>query len=160
MVFEAFYFDRRGEAPEGNEPYCRGPLFALFGEQLFGRYNRAYIESAQRFAEVPRLSAAQVELLDLVDRLCNDAAMHLSMELARGDMQFISNYTTLHSRTDYEDDPDPRLRRHLLRLWLNTGHFARLPPSYEDRYEDMAAWQKKPRPPIFDLSAVQAELAH
>ena len=160
LAFEDFYFDRRGEAPEGKQPYYRGPLFAWFAGQLFGRYNRAYIESAQRFAEVPRLSSAQVELLDWMDRLCDNEAMHLSMELARGDMQFISNYTTLHSRTDYEDDPDPRLRRHLLRLWLNTRHFARLPPSYEDRYEDMSAWQKKPRPPIFDLSVVQAELAH
>jgi len=160
LAHEDFFFDRRGEAPEGKPPCYRGPLFSRCDGQLFGRYNRAYIESAQRFAEVPRLSDAQLELLDLIDRLCSDESMHLSMELSRGDMQFISNYTTLHSRTDYEDDPDPRLQRHLLRLWLNTGHFKRLPPSYEDRYEDMAAWQKRPRPPIFDLSVVQAELAH
>lgn len=160
LAYADFFFDRRGEAPEGKPPYYPGPLFARFGTQLFGRYNRAYIESAQRFPEVPRLSAAQIELLDWMDRLCNDETMHLSMELARGDMQFISNYTTLHSRTDYDDGPDPRLRRHLLRLWLNTGFFPQLPPSYEDRYEDMVVWQKNPRPPIFDVSAVQAELAH
>ena len=160
LAYEDFFMDRRGEAPDGKAPYYPGPLFARAGGHLFGRYNRAYIESAQRFAEVPRLSGAQVELLDWMDRLCNDEAMHLSMELARGDMQFISNYTTLHSRTDYEDDPDPRLRRHLLRLWLNTGFFKHLPPSYMHRYEDTVAWQKNPRPPIFDVSAVQAELAH
>lgn len=160
VAYSDFYFDRRGEAPENKLPYYQGPLFARSGEHLFGRYNRAYIESAQRFPEVPRLSGAQTELLDLMDALCNDEAMHLSMELARGDMQFISNYTTLHSRTDYEDGPDPQLRRHLLRLWLNTGFFKSLPPSYEDRYEDMAAWQKNPKPPIFNLSAVHAELAH
>ena len=160
VAYSDFYFDRRGEAPENKPPYYPGPLFARSGDDLFGRYNRAYIESAQRFPEVPRLSDAQMELLDLMDALCNDEAMHLSMELARGDMQFISNYTTLHSRTDYEDGPDPQLRRHLLRLWLNTGFFQHLPPSYADRYEDMAAWQKNPRPPIFHLSATQAELAH
>lgn len=160
LAYADFFFDRRGEAPEGKSPYYRGPLFARSGKHLFGRYNRAYIESAQRFADVPRLSSAQVELLDWVDRLCNDEAMRLTMDLARGDMQFISNYTTLHSRTDYDDDADPRLRRHLLRLWLNTGFFQHLPPSYEDRYEDMVAWQKNPRPPIFDVSAMQAELAH
>lgn len=160
LAYADFCFDRRGEAPAGKLPYYRGPLFARAGGQLFGRYNRAYIESAQRFDDVPRLSPAQIELLDCMDRLCNDESLHLSMELARGDMQFISNYTTLHSRTDYEDDPDPRLRRHLLRLWLNTGAFQQLPPSYMDRYEDMAAWQLQPRPPIFDLSAIQTELAH
>lgn len=160
LAYEDFFFDRRDEAPEGKLPYYRGPLFERCEGQLFGRYNRAYIESAQRFAEVPRLSGAQIELLDEIDRLCNDPSMYLSMELARGDMQFISNYTTLHSRTDYEDDVDPRLHRHLLRLWLNTGHFQRLPASYVDRYEDMAVWQQSPRPPIFDLSAIQDELAH
>lgn len=160
LAYADFFFDRRGEAPEGKPPYYPGPLFSRLGPHLFGRYNRAYIESAQRFADVPRLSGTQIELLDWMDRQCNDETMHLSMELARGDMQFISNYTTLHSRTDYEDDPDPRLRRHLLRLWLNTGFFQRLPPSYEDRYEDMTVWQKNPRPPIFDASVIQAELAH
>ena len=160
LAYEDFAMDRRGEAPQGKTSYFHGPLFSRVGDQLFGRYNRAYIESAQRFAEVPRLTAKQIELLDCMDQLCNDERMHLSMELARGDMQFISNYTTLHSRTDYEDDPDPRLRRHLLRLWLDTGFFKVLPPSYMDRYEDMVAWQKNPRPPIFDVSAVQAELAH
>lgn len=160
VAYADFYFDRRGEAPENKLPYYAGPLFARCGGDLFGRYNRAYIESAQRFPEVPRLGPAQRELLDLMDAMCNDEAMNLSMELQRGDMQFISNYTTLHSRTDYEDGPDPGLRRHLLRLWLDTGFFSRLPPSYEDRYEDMAAWQKNPKPPIFDMSAIHAELAH
>ncbi len=160
VAYANFHFDRRGEAPENKPPYYRGPLFELSDGHFFGRYNRAYIESAQRFPDVPRLTAAQRELLDLIDSMCNDESMHLSMELQRGDMQFISNYTTLHSRTDYEDGPDPDLRRHLLRLWLNTGFFSRLPPSYEDRYEDMVAWQKDPKPPIFDLSAIHAELAH
>ena len=160
VAYEDFFIDRRGEAPKGKDSYFLGPLFSRVSDQLFCRYNRAYIESAQRFAEVPRLTAMQIELLDYMDQLCNDERMHLSMELERGDMQFLSNYTIFHARTDYEDDPDPQLRRHLLRLWLDTGFFKLLPPSYMDRYEDMVAWQKNPRPPIFDVSVVQSELAH
>ena len=41
------------------------------------------------------------------------------MELAAGDIQWLSNHTVLHARTAYEDDPDPARRRHLLRLWLS-----------------------------------------
>jgi hypothetical protein len=160
LAYEDFIMDRRGEAPDGKGPHYPVPLFARAGGHLFGRYNRAYIESSQRFSDVPRLSDAQVELLDLIDQLCNDEKMHLSMALQRGDMQFISNYTTLHSRTDYEDGPDPSRRRHLLRLWLNTGFFQQLPASYQDRLEDTVAWQKNPQPPIFGVSAIQAELAH
>ena len=82
------------------------------------------------------------------------------LALEPGDMQFICNYTTLHSRTAYEDHPEPERRRYLLRLWLHTGRIGPMPPSYVDRFEDSLIWQQQPRPPIFDLSAVRAELAH
>ncbi|MFM0658381.1 TauD/TfdA family dioxygenase [Paraburkholderia sediminicola] len=155
-----FHIDRRGEAPDGERQYYSGPMFSRLDGRLFCRYNRGYIESAQRLPEVPRLSAEQIELMDLIDSLCNDPRLHLPMELKRGDMQFISNYTTLHSRTDYEDGRDPERRRYLLRLWLDSGLLARLPPSFEERYADMRVWQLHPKPPIFDLSAVHTELAH
>jgi len=41
------------------------------------------------------------------------------MNFEPGDVQLISNHTVLHSRTEYEDWPDPSRRRHLLRLWLS-----------------------------------------
>ncbi len=155
-----FCIDRRGEAPDGKPPYYAGAIFERVGERLFCRYNRTYIESAQRFAEVPRLAARQVEALDLIDALCDDPALHLDMELQPGDMQFVSNYTVLHSRTDYEDWLERGRRRYLLRLWLDTGLIKELPSSFADRYADTLAWRQDPRPPIFDLSMRRAELAH
>ena len=160
VMVEPFAFDRRGETPAGKRPYYVGPFFERLDGRFFGRYNRTFVESAQRFDEVPRLSAAQRECLDLIDALCADPDLHLDMELRAGDMQFISNYTTLHSRTEYDDWPERERRRYLLRLWLDTGRIARLPASYQDRYDDMAQWQLKPQPPIFDLSARRSELAH
>ena len=35
-----------------------------------------------------------------------------------GDIQFINNYTILHSRTGFVDGPAPERKRHMLRLWL------------------------------------------
>jgi hypothetical protein len=159
-LYQPFWLDRRGEAPEGKPPCYAGPCFERFEGRMFCRYNRSFIESAQRFPEVPRLTDAQRAALDAVDALCADPDLHLDMSLQPGDMQFISNYTTLHSRTAYVDWPERERRRYLLRLWLDTGRIASLPPSYRDRYEDMAIWQRAPRPPIFDLSARRAELAH
>ena len=160
VVYGDFFLDRRGEAPAGKLPYYRGAFFEWAGDRLFCRYNRTYIESAQRFPEVPRLTDRQIEALDLIDGLCRDPDMHLDMELEAGDMQSICNYTTLHSRTAYEDWPDRERRRYLLRLWLDTGRIGRLPQSYVERYEDMRLWQGAPKPPIFDLSALRAELMH
>ena len=45
--------------------------------------------------------------------------MYLDMELEPGDIQWLSNHTVVHARTEYEDHAEPARRRHLLRLWLS-----------------------------------------
>ncbi len=40
------------------------------------------------------------------------------MDLQPGDMQLCNNYTTLHSRTEFTDGPEPHQKRHMIRLWL------------------------------------------
>lgn len=160
VMHQPLYLDRRGETPEGKLPYYQGAIFERVGGRLFCRYNRTYAESAQRFPEVPRLTPAQIEAFDLMDALCDDPALRLDMDFRRGDMQFISNYTVLHSRTAYEDWPEHERRRYLLRLWLDTGLVAAMPASWIERQSDVDLWQRSPKPPIFDLSMRRAELAH
>jgi hypothetical protein len=160
LMCETFCIDRRGEENPGQKPYYTSPCFQTYEGRVFVRYNRTYVESAQRYDGVPKLTDAHREAFDMMDALCNDPAFYLDMEFEPGDMQFICNYTVLHSRTAYEDWPEPERKRHLLRLWLNTPGFARLPPSYADRNADMVAWQRNPRTPVFDLSEIEAELAH
>jgi hypothetical protein len=159
-MYRPFPMDRRGEAATDRRPWYFGPMFERVGERLFCRYNRTYIESSQRFAEVPRLSPDQVAAMDLIDSLCDDPSLYLDMDFRRGDMQFISNYTVLHSRTAYEDWPQAERRRYLLRLWLETGRVERVPDSWAERYADMQAWEADPKPPVFDLSARRADLVH
>lgn len=149
VLSEPFYADRRGEESPGQKPYYVTPTFIWHHGRMFNRYNRTFINSAQRFNEVPRLSALQIEALDSVDRLCNDPALRLDMKLERGDMQFVNNYVVLHSRTAYEDHPEEARKRHLLRLWLRTPAFADYPAALRDRYEDMDKWRSNPRPPSF-----------
>ena len=38
--------------------------------------------------------------------------------------------------------------------------FARLPAAFADRNADMLAWQRTPRPPVFDVSEIAATLEH
>ena len=49
-----------------------------------------------------------------------------SMMLEPGDMQWVNNYTVLHSRTDYEDNPEPGRERHMLRLWIRLHGWRKL----------------------------------
>lgn len=88
---------------------------------------RSFIQKAQAFDDVPRLTAAQIEALDLVDALAGDPALRLDMDFRPGDMQFLCNHSVFHSRTAYEDWPEPGRRRHLLRLWMASADGPELP---------------------------------
>jgi hypothetical protein len=154
---EPFFRDRRGEQSEGQRPYYAMPCFNYLNGRPFVFYN-FFVESAQRFPDVPRLTESQREALALMDELSNDPAFYFDMTFEPGDIQFLCNYVTLHSRSDYEDWPEPERKRHLLRLWLRTPAFKELPPAYAERNSDMVAWQRNPRPPVFDTTEIATEL--
>jgi hypothetical protein len=100
---------------------------------MFASYVRSAIMKAQAMPEVPRLTAGQIEALDHLDALAADPALHLDMVLEPGDLQWVSNHHILHSRTAYEDWPEPERRRHLLRLWLACDDGPPLPASMHER---------------------------
>jgi alpha-ketoglutarate-dependent taurine dioxygenase len=68
---------------------------------------------------VPPLSPAQLEAMAVLDQLNSDPRFSVTMDLRPGDMQFLNNHIILHSRTAYEDHPEPERRRDLIRLWLD-----------------------------------------
>jgi Taurine catabolism dioxygenase TauD, TfdA family len=135
VLFEPFSFDRRGEVAPGKKGYYETPIFHWHAERLSVFYgNRYYIESAQRFPDVPRLTGKQIEALDLFDALATDPANYLDIEFKPGDIQLIHNHVILHDRTDYKDWSEPERKRHLLRLWLCPPNGRPLPPVFADRY--------------------------
>ena len=138
-LFQPFATDRRGEVPPGAKPYFSVPVFNWHAGALSVIYQRQYIDSAQRFADVPRLTSADIDALDLFDALADDPALHLTMALEPGDIQFVHNHNLLHDRTAFEDFPDPARRRHLLRLWLAPESARPLPPVFAQRYGSIVA---------------------
>jgi len=134
QLFGPLATDRRGEVPAGAKPYFEIPVFNWHDGRLSTIYQRQYIDSAQRFDDAPRLSRAQLEALNALDGLSNDPALHFTMALQPGDMQFVHNHALLHDRTAFEDWPEPERRRHLLRLWLAPDEARALPPAYAQRY--------------------------
>src|SRR5687768_13995139 len=126
--------DRRGEVPEGSKPYFTIPVFNYHDGLVSAIYQRQYIESARRFPGVAPLTPAQIEALDLLDQLANDPNLNLMMELEPGDIQLVHNHIILHDRTAFEDFPEPKRKRHLLRLWLAPSGARTLPEAYADRF--------------------------
>jgi len=134
VLFEPVPTDRRGEVPAGMKPWFEIPVLNWHEGHLTALYQRQYIDSSQRLPEAPRLSALQIEALDLFDALTNDPALHFSMRLEEGDMQFVHNHTMMHDRTAFDDWPDPAQRRYLLRLWLAVPDARPLPAVFAQRY--------------------------
>ncbi len=141
-----FFSDRRGEQPPGAPPVAEMPVFMADDGVFAVRYVRDYIEDAQRFPDVPRLTARQVEALDMLDRTAD--ALALDMDFEPGDMQFLNSYLTLHSRSEFEDFPEPERRRHLLRLWLAMPNSRRLPAPFKALYGTVEAGQVRGGVPV------------
>jgi hypothetical protein len=134
VLLDPIETDRRGEVPQDSKPYFTIPVFNYHDGLVSAIYQRQYIESARRFADVGPLSPLQIAALDLLDELANDSNLNLMMELQPGDVQLVHNHTILHDRTAFEDYPEPERKRHLLRLWLAPPNARTLPEVYAERF--------------------------
>ena len=134
LLLEPIATDRRGEVPTGMAPFVMIPVFSWHSGYLTCFYQRQYIDSAQRFASAPRLTKKHIEALDLFDEFANDPELHIEMDFAAGDLQFVYNHHLLHDRTGFEDWPSLHRRRHLLRLWLSVPGDRPLPAVFASRF--------------------------
>ena len=85
----------------------RSPIFSHQDGQLSCRYLRQYLELGHE--------------------------IRLDMMLEPGDLQFANNGAVLQARTAFEDEPDPALRRRMLRLWLKMPNARTLAPEFPGR---------------------------
>jgi Taurine catabolism dioxygenase TauD, TfdA family len=136
-LYQAFPVDRRGEVPEGKAPFYEAPVFNEYAGTLSVLYSRLHIGSSQRFPEARRLTAEDIEALDMLAELAGDPDLRLDMTFMPGDVQFLHNHTILHARTAYEDWPEVERKRHLLRLWLAPPGARELPPVFAECYGDI-----------------------
>lgn len=134
VLTHPFYYDRRNEEVDGQDPWYQMPVFMPAEGRVVACYVPRFIRSAQRFDALPRLTDQQREALDLVQTLADDPRFKLEMDFRPGDIQLVNNLVLLHSRTAYEDWPEPERRRHLLRLWLSVPDGWPMPDAYHARY--------------------------
>ncbi|WP_379553439.1 TauD/TfdA family dioxygenase [Qipengyuania sp. DGS5-3] len=118
-LFEPVLLDRRGEHSAEESPVFPIQPACYSGGVLRTFWHSEYFRSAYQHDGIPPIDDAGKTLLDRYEALAMDSEFHLDMELKAGDMQFISNHFTVHSRTAYEDWAEGGKARHLLRLWLS-----------------------------------------
>jgi len=117
VLCEDFYRSRSGEVNAGDLPYFKQPIFS-FTEGYFSATGAgAAIDKAQKLPGVPPYTPAQKEAVAFYRRTVEECAVDIPFE--PGDIQFLNNFVTLHTRREYEDWPEEARKRHLLRLWLS-----------------------------------------
>jgi hypothetical protein len=114
-----FYRTRRGEVGPDEDPWMRQPVFSVQDGYFSARGASSTIKRAQRLDGVPKLTAAQNEAIALYQTLSGEFAV--AIDFQPGDITYVLNHVALHARSAYEAWPEPERKRHLLRLWLNTG---------------------------------------
>lgn len=118
ILYRGFPIDDRssGAAPDAVTPNV--PSFSYHNGRLCLWFSRRVIEIALRKSG-QQITALEKAALDYMEELTLRDEYRVDMQLIEGDIQFVSNYTVMHSRTSFEDYEDRRLWRLMLRLWVN-----------------------------------------
>ncbi|MDJ0840963.1 MAG: TauD/TfdA family dioxygenase [Acidobacteriota bacterium] len=120
-------------------PYCLQPVFAERDGCFAANLLRVLIDRAQKTEGVPKLSAKQVEALDYLESVAAEPELHVSFRQEPGDLLFVNNWVLFHSRSQFEDHPEPESRRHLLRVWLSMPNSRAVPESFRGNYGQVGA---------------------
>ncbi|MGB0576421.1 MAG: TauD/TfdA family dioxygenase [Alphaproteobacteria bacterium] len=112
--------------PGQKDPYIRQGIFNFHDGYFAVRGVSSALNKGQMIPGVPKFTEAQKEALQMFRDIAPEIAIEVPLD--RGDISYVMNHVTLHSRTDFEDWPEPERKRHLLRLWMNTGDRRPLPP--------------------------------
>lgn len=115
-LYQPFWFDRQREFFAGEPATFAAPVFTI-GEELQARFSVHQINSGYAMRGEPvdnKGAAALAAMLAIFEQ--PDIA--IDFQFQPGEIQFVDNRTLGHSRTAFEDWPEPERRRHLVRLWL------------------------------------------
>lgn len=129
VLYQPFYWSWKGQQAPGEKGYYQQPIYSEHDGRFSSRDIKTHIFSAHEdFAELPPLSEKQRDAIMLINTLADNPRFHFSMMFQPGDIQLLNNHVTLHSRTAFEDYPEPERKRHLLRMWLSMPNTRTLSP--------------------------------
>ncbi len=137
LLFAPWFYSRQQEQRPGENPWYVNPIFCVHEGRFTSQYSHSFIESAQRFEQVPRLTPERIAALDLLNSLADELALHTRME--PGDIQLLNNHVTYHARTALVDQEVPARKRLLYRLWLAVPNSRALPEAVADLWGLTAA---------------------
>jgi hypothetical protein len=116
-LYEPFWFDRQREFFPGESEIFAAPVFDDREGGLRARFSHHQIKGGYALRGEP-LDNAGAAALDATLDIFEEPGIAIEFEFQPGEIQFVDNRTLGHSRTEFEDYPEPERKRHLVRLWL------------------------------------------
>lgn len=116
-LYQPFWFDRQREFFPGEPETFFAPVFTLGDEDLQARFSVHQINSGYALQGQPVDNEGAAALAATLG-IFEDPEVSIDFEFKPGEIQFVDNRALGHSRTEFEDWPEPERRRHLIRLWL------------------------------------------
>ena len=142
-----FYFTKHGEVLPGETPWYRMPLFSFHDGYFSARGAGAHVRKAQDLPGVPKYTEAQLAALKAYQETARK--VHFDMDFRPGDIQILHNHVTLHTRTEFEDWPEPERKRHLMRLWLAEDKGGRpVVPGFRENIQGIPPQGAEPCTPV------------
>jgi hypothetical protein len=117
------------------------PIFGVRDGKFTSHYSLTFIEAAQMAPDVPKLTPAQKEAIDVLMATAQELCFEMTLE--PGDLQLINSHVTYHGRTPFEDDAAAGHDRLLLRIWLTMANNRPLPQGHEILWRNIEAGQPR-----------------
>jgi hypothetical protein len=117
------------------------PIFGVRDGKFTSHYSLTFIEAAQLAPDVPKLTAAQKEAIDVLMATAQELCFEMTLE--PGDLQLINSHVTYHGRTPFEDEASSGHDRLLLRIWLTMANNRPLPQGHEILWRNIEAGQPR-----------------
>lgn len=117
ILYNKFYFDKRGEIEKDEEPTIFEPIMQFKDNKLFFRYLRNYIDSGHKIQNKP-LTQEQEKSLELLDEILSEESIVVSYDLKKFDITFFNNHRVVHGRTSFEDFEEEEKKRLMIRSWI------------------------------------------
>lgn len=137
ILTRGFPHDLRGEGVTAklDETTHDIPIFSDFAGKISCCLNSKSSRTARDKQGRP-MTATELAAIKYVEDLAESRELCLTMDFRPGDIQFLNNYSIIHTRTAFRDAPDPDKHRLLLRLWLNLHEGRALAPGFGDRFNN------------------------
>ena len=136
-LYRGFRHNIRGNGPVGeweNVTRHRVPVFSYYHGRLSSRFNLKAMLTAADLPDVEPLTDVERRAIEKVAELAMRPDLRLDLKLRAGDVQLLNNHMILHTRTAFEDHPEPERKRFMIRSWVNMPNSRPLEDGFADHF--------------------------